>query len=138
MFAWLSRAGVLGKKLLFCCDNGANTVLEVSKSTNSATLSLHAWELRTVSIINTTLRVIYLTRRVVLDLKEVHFAAEVMTVIEHGKKQPLSIIRFTQERGAASSFHRVVDTMKSVFEQRELLVDDKSKRKMMIKTLDSA
>ena len=64
-------------------------------------------------------------------------AAEVITVIEHGKKQPLSIIRFTQERGAASSFHRVVDTMRMMFEARALIVSDRNKQKMMIKTLNS-
>ncbi|KAH8171826.1 protein kinase domain-containing protein [Sarocladium implicatum] len=72
-----------------------------------------------------------------LNLKEVEFVAEIMAVIEHGKKQPLSIIRFTQERGAASSFHRVVETMKTVFENRNLAVTDKNRRKMMIKTLNS-
>ncbi|KAF7558921.1 hypothetical protein G7046_g5230 [Stylonectria norvegica] len=72
-----------------------------------------------------------------LNLKEVSFAAEVMTVIEHGKKQPLSIIRFTQERGAASSFHRVVDTIGMVFDTRGLLVTDRSREKMMIRTLES-
>lgn len=72
-----------------------------------------------------------------LNLKEVAFAAEVMTVIEHGKRSPLSIIRFTQERGAASSFHKVVNTMKLVFDSRHLLVEDRTKRKMMIKTLNS-
>lgn len=72
-----------------------------------------------------------------MNLKEVAFAAEVMTVIEHGKKQPLSIIRFTQERGAASSFHKVVDTMRIVFTDRNLVVKDRSKQKMMIKTLNS-
>ncbi|KAL6410407.1 CAMK/CAMKL/GIN4 protein kinase [Ilyonectria robusta] len=72
-----------------------------------------------------------------LELKEVSFAAEVMTVIEHGKKQQLSIIRFTQERGAASSFHRVVDTIKLMFETRGLVVVDKNKEKMMMDTLNS-
>ncbi|KAL7792639.1 hypothetical protein V8C37DRAFT_380175 [Trichoderma ceciliae] len=72
-----------------------------------------------------------------LNLKEVAFAAEVMTAIEHGKKQPLSIIRFTQERGAASSFHKVVDTMRIVLTDRNLVVKDRSKQKMMIKTLNS-
>jgi serine/threonine-protein kinase HSL1 (negative regulator of Swe1 kinase) len=66
----------------------------------------------------------------------VAFAVEVMTVIEHGKKDALSIVRFTQERGAASSLHRVVGTMREVFEHRRLLVADKGKAKMMIKTLD--
>ncbi|KAI6778943.1 serine/threonine-protein kinase-like protein [Emericellopsis cladophorae] len=72
-----------------------------------------------------------------LNLKEVSFAAEIMTVIEHGKRQPLSIVRFTQERGAASSFHRVVDTMRTVFDSRHLLVAERTKQKMMIKTLQS-
>lgn len=72
-----------------------------------------------------------------MNLKEVSFAAEVITVIEHGKKQPLSIIRFTQERGAASSFYRVVDTMRMMFETRALVISDKNKQKMMIKTLNS-
>lgn len=72
-----------------------------------------------------------------LNLKEVEFAAEIITVIEHGKKQPLSIVRFTQERGAASSLHRIVETMRVMFESRHLLVTDKNKRKMMIKTLNS-
>ncbi|KJZ74799.1 hypothetical protein HIM_05916 [Hirsutella minnesotensis 3608] len=72
-----------------------------------------------------------------LNLKEVEFAAEIMTVIEHGKRQPLSIVRFTQERGAASSFHRVVETMRLMFDSRHLVVTDKAKRKMMIKTLNA-
>ncbi|KAK8140559.1 Pkinase-domain-containing protein [Apiospora sp. TS-2023a] len=71
------------------------------------------------------------------NLKEVSFAAEIMTVIEHGKRNPLSIVRFTQERGAASSFHKVVEAMHAVFDVRNLLVTDKRKAKMMIKTLNA-
>lgn len=73
-----------------------------------------------------------------LNIKEVAIAAEVVTVIEHGKRQPLSIVRFTQERGAASSFHRVVDTLRIVFDDRNLVVTDRNKQKMMIRTLTSA
>jgi serine/threonine-protein kinase HSL1 (negative regulator of Swe1 kinase) len=73
-----------------------------------------------------------------LNLKEVEFAAEIMTVIEHGKRQPLCIVRLTQERGAASSFHKVAETMKIVFESRSLLVADKARQRMMIKTLNSS
>ncbi|KAI1300435.1 hypothetical protein F5Y03DRAFT_364114 [Xylaria venustula] len=72
-----------------------------------------------------------------LNMKEVAFAAEIMTVIEHGKRGHLCIARVTQERGAASSFHKVVDTMHSVFSNRGLLVVEKRKIKMMIKTLNS-
>ena len=60
-----------------------------------------------------------------------------MTVIEHGRRSHLSIVRFTQEKGAASSFHKVVDTMSAVFSKRSLLVSDKRKAKMMVKTLNS-
>ncbi|KAI0434860.1 hypothetical protein F5Y09DRAFT_190579 [Xylaria sp. FL1042] len=72
-----------------------------------------------------------------LNIKEVAFAAEIMTVIEHGKRNHLCIARFTQERGAASSFHKVIDTMNSVFSRRGLLVVEQRKVKMMIKTLNS-
>ncbi|CAJ2504239.1 Uu.00g116330.m01.CDS01 [Anthostomella pinea] len=72
-----------------------------------------------------------------LNLNEVSFAAEIMTVIEHGKRSQLCIARFTQERGAASSFHKVVDTMNAVFSVRNLLVAEKRRVKMMIKTLNS-
>ncbi|KAL2161240.1 hypothetical protein VTH06DRAFT_8460 [Thermothelomyces fergusii] len=72
-----------------------------------------------------------------LDLKEVSFAVELMTVIEHGKRNHLSIARFTQEKGAASSFHRVVDAISATFGTRALLVTDKRKASMMIKTLNS-
>ncbi len=71
-------------------------------------------------------------------MKEVEFAAEIMTVIEHGKKTHLCIARFTQERGAASSFHKVVETMESVCKCRGILVQDGERKRMMIKTLTSA
>ncbi|KAI1392069.1 Pkinase-domain-containing protein [Hypoxylon trugodes] len=72
-----------------------------------------------------------------LNMKEAAFAAEIMTVIEHGRRSQLCIVRFTQERGAASTFHKVVDTMDEIFNSRGLLVLDKYKIKMMIKTLNS-
>lgn len=79
-----------------------------------------------------------LTVNLDLELKEVAFACELLTVIEHGKRNHLSIARLTQETGAASSFHRVVATMESVFMTRGLLVGDERKRRMMVKTLTSA
>ncbi|KAI1092796.1 Pkinase-domain-containing protein [Rostrohypoxylon terebratum] len=72
-----------------------------------------------------------------LRLKEASFAAEIMAVIEHGNRNPLCIVRLTQERGAASTFNRIVDTMEDVFRSRDMLVADKYKAKMMIKTLNS-
>ncbi|RKF72601.1 putative serine threonine-protein kinase gin4 [Golovinomyces cichoracearum] len=70
-----------------------------------------------------------------LKIKNVSFAAEFMTVIEHGKRSTLSIARWTQEQGAASSFEKVVETIEKVFGERNLLVTDQKKRKMMIKTI---
>lgn len=71
------------------------------------------------------------------DLKEVSFAAEIMTVIEHGKKPKLSIARFTQESGAASSFHKALETLETVLKSRGFLVTDDRKKRMMIKTLNA-
>ncbi|KAK3363538.1 hypothetical protein B0T25DRAFT_46812 [Lasiosphaeria hispida] len=70
-----------------------------------------------------------------LGLKEVWFAVEVMRVIEHGKRQPLSIMRFTQERGAASTMYRVVEEVEKEFRGRCLTVRDKRKVAMMLKTM---
>jgi serine/threonine-protein kinase HSL1 (negative regulator of Swe1 kinase) len=71
-------------------------------------------------------------------MREVAFAAEIMKVIEHGRKSHLSIVRFTQEFGAASSFHKVVETLEGVLRVRGMLVADDRKRRMMVKTLNSA
>jgi serine/threonine protein kinase len=70
-----------------------------------------------------------------LSIKEVSFAIELMTVIEHNKRSPLTIARLTQESGAASSFHKVFDTIEPVLRSRGILVADQRKAKMMIKTL---
>jgi serine/threonine-protein kinase HSL1 (negative regulator of Swe1 kinase) len=72
-----------------------------------------------------------------LQMKEVAFASEVMTVIEHGKRSPLSIARFTQEQGAATSFQKVVETLEAVLKCRGVLLHDERKKRMMIKTLNS-
>lgn len=73
-----------------------------------------------------------------LDIKEVSFAIEVMAVIEHGRRGYLSIARFTQEAGAASSFHTVVKTVKETMASRSYVIRDERKARMMIKTLQSA
>jgi serine/threonine-protein kinase HSL1 (negative regulator of Swe1 kinase) len=72
------------------------------------------------------------------QMKEVAFASEILTVIEHGKRSPLSIARFTQEKGAASSFHKVVETLEIILKSRGMLVMDERKKRMIIKTLNAA
>ena len=64
-----------------------------------------------------------------LRLKPVHFHARLFTVLEHGHKCRLSVARFTQERGAASSFYKVVDTLEAVLKERELTVEDQARKK---------
>ena len=71
----------------------------------------------------------------VLHLKPVHFVGEFFTVLEHGRKANISICRFTQERGAASSFYKVVETLALVCKERGLLVADEAKVKKMIREM---
>lgn len=61
-----------------------------------------------------------------------------MTVVEHGCRSHLSIARFTQEKGSASSFNKVVQTMEVVLSNRDVLVEDNKKKDMMSKTLKAA
>ncbi|KAL5606339.1 hypothetical protein BROUX41_002756 [Berkeleyomyces rouxiae] len=70
-------------------------------------------------------------------LKEVALAAEIMDAFEHGSNQPLCIVRFTQERGAASTFQYVVGATKEWFSSCDKLVTDRQKARMMIKTLNA-
>ncbi|KAI9817521.1 MAG: hypothetical protein M1827_001131 [Pycnora praestabilis] len=70
-----------------------------------------------------------------LRIKEVAFTGEIITVLEHGRRAQLSIARFTQQRGAASSFHKVVDTLETVLASRGLLVVDEKRWEEMCKVL---
>ena len=64
-----------------------------------------------------------------LHLKPVIFHAHLFTVLDHGRNCSLSIARFTQERGAASSFYKVVDTLEAVLKERELTVEDSARKR---------
>lgn len=57
-------------------------------------------------------------------------------MLEHGRQANLSLVRFNQDRGAASSFNKVVDTLQVVMKQRGILVEDPSRAKKMTKVLD--
>lgn len=71
-------------------------------------------------------------------MRPVEFSAELFTLLEYGRNVNLSLIRFKQERGAASSFRKVMDTLSVVLEQRKMVVEDIVKAKKMIKVLDHA
>jgi serine/threonine-protein kinase HSL1 (negative regulator of Swe1 kinase) len=69
-------------------------------------------------------------------MKPVSFAAELFPVAEHGRRVNLTVVRFTQEKGAASSFYKVVDTLQTVLEKRNVIIGDKKKAKKLVKLLD--
>ncbi|KAK5459837.1 serine/threonine-protein kinase gin4 [Exophiala xenobiotica] len=73
-----------------------------------------------------------------LQLKPVHFHAYLYSVLEHGRKANLSLLKFTQEKGAASSFYKVVDTLEAVLKERDLVVLDAQKKKGIEKSLKDA
>ncbi|KAI9892423.1 MAG: hypothetical protein M1814_001380 [Vezdaea aestivalis] len=59
-----------------------------------------------------------------LKIKPVSLAAECLTILQDGKRAGLSTARFTQEKGAASSFTKVIETLERVLRNRGVLVDD--------------
>jgi serine/threonine-protein kinase HSL1, negative regulator of Swe1 kinase len=73
----------------------------------------------------------------VLRLRAVEFSAEFYTVLEHGRPAHLSLVRFQQQQGAASSLHRVVDALQVVLRTRGLTVDDPARAQKMARVLDT-
>lgn len=61
-----------------------------------------------------------------LNLKEVEFAVEMFVVLQNGVRKGLSIARFTQRKGAASSMKRVVQELELRLAKRGYLVQDKT------------
>ncbi|OKL62759.1 hypothetical protein UA08_01446 [Talaromyces atroroseus] len=72
-----------------------------------------------------------------LDLRPVEFSAEFFTVLEHERHANLSLVRFRQERGAASSFHKVVETLELFLKRRGFVVEDPVRSKKMTKILEN-
>ena len=79
-----------------------------------------------------------LTACTVLSLRPIEFSGEFHAVLEHGRHADFSLIRFKQERGAASSFHKVVDTIRMVLKHRGLLVENSSLAKRVAEMLDDS
>ena len=70
-----------------------------------------------------------------LQIKPVSIAVELFTVLHQGRKANLSIARFTQEKGAKSSFERVIAALEKVLSGRGLLVLDEKQREDMMAVL---
>lgn len=62
---------------------------------------------------------------------------EVFTVLERGRKANLALARFTQEKGAKSSFERVVRTLEQVLDGKGLLVENEEMARGMKSVLGS-
>ncbi|KAJ4340006.1 serine/threonine-protein kinase gin4 [Ascochyta clinopodiicola] len=71
-----------------------------------------------------------------LKIKPVTFVIELFVVLEHGHRANLCLTRFTQTRGAASSFRKVVDIVEDVCRARTMLVEDPEKQATMMEVLD--
>lgn len=65
-----------------------------------------------------------------LKIRSVEIAAEVFTVLEGGQRAGLSVCRLTQERGAKSSFERVVGALEGVLRARGVLVAEEEGEKV--------
>ncbi|PYH97684.1 putative serine/threonine protein kinase [Aspergillus ellipticus CBS 707.79] len=123
----------------------ATRVVALNTSTTKARKDVHKilrdwkkWGLEEV-FLDRDRRVVYgsVAEANVLRLRPVQFSAEFCTYLEQGRQENLSLVRFRQERGAASSFHKVVDTLYIVMKQRNMLVEDPARAKEMARILDA-
>ncbi|KAL1644514.1 serine/threonine-protein kinase gin4 [Didymella pomorum] len=70
-----------------------------------------------------------------LNIKPVSFVIELFVVLEHGNRANLCLARFTQIRGAASSFRKVVDIVEDVCRAKSMLVEGQEKQATMMAVL---
>ncbi|KAL9089701.1 MAG: hypothetical protein Q9159_002429 [Coniocarpon cinnabarinum] len=66
-----------------------------------------------------------------LRMKEVAFVVQLFVVLENGKRNRLSVARFIQRKGAASSFRMVVGRIEGVLQNKGLIVMDGVKKREM-------
>ncbi|KAL1600076.1 serine/threonine-protein kinase gin4 [Nothophoma quercina] len=71
-----------------------------------------------------------------LKIKPVSFVVELFVVLEYERRANLCLARFTQTRGAASSFRKVVDIIEDVCRAKSMLVEDPEKQATMMEVLD--
>ncbi|KAL8716171.1 MAG: hypothetical protein Q9220_000076 [cf. Caloplaca sp. 1 TL-2023] len=72
-----------------------------------------------------------------LHIRPVCLAIELFTVLEHGRKANLSLVKITQEKGAKSSFERVVRALEGVLREKGYLVEDQRRAAGMKRILMS-
>jgi len=62
-----------------------------------------------------------------LGIKPVAFRVELFVVLQNGRKVGLSLARWTQTRGAASSFCQVLEAVQRTMAARSVLIEDEAK-----------
>ena len=72
-----------------------------------------------------------LTRSAALRIPSLSIAAELHTLLHRGRRANIAIARFTQEKGAKSSFERVFEALEQILKARGLVVEDKKIVKQM-------
>ncbi|KAH7065163.1 serine/threonine-protein kinase GIN4 [Macrophomina phaseolina] len=71
-----------------------------------------------------------------LQMKPVTFTAELFTVLQQGRRVQMCVGRFTQTRGAASSFRKVVDIIQEVLSEKGLIIEDEARVREVTGVLD--
>ncbi|OAG04965.1 Pkinase-domain-containing protein [Paraphaeosphaeria sporulosa] len=71
-----------------------------------------------------------------LNLKPVAFVIELFVVLEDNKRANLCLGRFTQTRGAASSFRRAVEVIEDICREKHILIEDEQKKAAMCEILN--
>lgn len=66
-----------------------------------------------------------------LRIKPVSVVIELFVVLEHGRRAQLAIARFTQAKGAASSFRKTIDVLEDVLSAKGMLVEDDDRKAAM-------
>jgi len=66
-----------------------------------------------------------------LNIKPVSLVIELFVVLAQGRRANLCLARFTQTRGAASSFRKAVDIIEEIFRDKGLLVMDEEQKAAM-------
>lgn len=71
-----------------------------------------------------------------MNVKAVAFVVELLVVLEHGRRAGLCLARFTQRKGAASSFRKMTLNLEDLLMGRGLIVENAQRRRDMQAILD--
>ncbi|KAF2689480.1 Pkinase-domain-containing protein [Lentithecium fluviatile CBS 122367] len=70
-----------------------------------------------------------------LQFKPVSFVIELFVVLQNGRRAHVCLARFTQTRGAATSFRKTVEHIEQVFRAQGILLEDEEKKAAMCEVL---